>query len=91
MLGTHACGQAVAVYNVDGCYYATSDICTHGHAHLSDGWFEGGLIECPLHAGQFDVKSGKGMGPPITCDVRTFPVRVVDGSVEVCVSDAAGD
>jgi nitrite reductase/ring-hydroxylating ferredoxin subunit len=83
MLGTQARGVAIAIYNVDGSFYATHDICTHQFAHLSDGWFEGKLIECPLHAGQFDVTTGKGMGPPITCDLRTFPVRVVADVIEV--------
>ena len=89
MLGTQAGGESIAVYNIEGCYYATSNICTHEHAFLSDGYLEGKLIECPLHAGVFDVTSGKGMGPPIMCDIRTFPVRVVAQAVEVCVQAEA--
>lgn len=85
MLGTEVGGASIAVYNVGGCYYATSNICTHEHVHLSDGYLEGKLIECPLHAGTFDVTTGKGMGPPIMCDIRTFPVRVVAEAVEVCI------
>ena len=85
MLGTEVGGASIAVYNVGGCYYATSNICTHEHVHLSDGYLEGKLIECPLHAGTFDVTTGKGMGPPITCDIRTFPVRVVAEAVQVCI------
>ena len=91
MLGTQAGGQSVAVYNVDGTYYATGNICTHQFAHLTDGWFEGNLIECPLHGGQFDVTTGKGMGPPITCDIRTFPVRVVGDEIQVDVGHAPGE
>lgn len=89
MIGTHAGGKAVAVYNVDGCYYATHDLCTHETAHLSDGYLEGKVIECPLHGGQFDVTTGKGLGPPITCDIRTFPVRVVSDRIEVRVDPGA--
>lgn len=86
MKGAQAGGQSIVIYNVDGCHYATHDICTHAFAHLSDGWFEGKLIECPLHAGQFDVTTGKGVGPPIMCDIRTYPVRVVGETIEVHVT-----
>jgi naphthalene 1,2-dioxygenase ferredoxin component len=85
MIGTQGGAQNLAVYNVDGKYYATGNICTHQYAHLSDGWFEGSIVECPLHAGQFDVTTGKGLGPPITCDLRTFAVRVVGDKIEVYV------
>ena len=95
MIGTQAGDQPVAIYNVDGTFYATHNICTHQLAHLSDGWLEGCIVECPLHAGQFDVTTGKGLGPPIMCDIRTFPVRVVGDSVQVRVDPAeaapAGD
>lgn len=83
MIGTRAAGYSIVVYNVGGDYYATSNVCTHEFAHLSDGWLDGPVIECPLHGGQFDVRTGKGRGPPITCDLRTFPVRVVGDRVEV--------
>jgi naphthalene 1,2-dioxygenase ferredoxin component len=89
MLGTQGGGQSIAIFNVEGTYYATSNVCTHQFAHLSDGWFEGRLIECPLHAGQFDVTTGRGLGPPITCDLRTFPVRVVGDMIEVYVGEGA--
>jgi Rieske Fe-S protein len=40
------------------------------------GWLDGDVIECPLHGGRFEVKTGKGLGAPITCDLKTFPVRI---------------
>lgn len=75
----------VALYNIDGEIYATHNICTHAHALLSDGWLEGDVIECPLHGGRFEAKTGKGLGPPIPCDVKAFPVRIVGNSVQVDV------
>lgn len=75
----------IALYNVDGHFYATDNICTHAHALLSDGWLEGDIIECPLHGGRFEVKTGKGLGAPITCDVKTYPVRVEGDAVQVNV------
>jgi naphthalene 1,2-dioxygenase ferredoxin component len=73
----------VAVYNVEGQLYATDDICPHAYAHLSDGWLEDDVIECPLHAGRFEVKSGKGLGPPIPCDIKTFAVRVSGDDIQI--------
>jgi naphthalene 1,2-dioxygenase system ferredoxin subunit len=89
MYGSDIAGQRIAIYNVDGTFFATSNICTHAFSYLTDGWFEGKIIECPLHAGQFDVTTGQGLGPPITCDVRTFKVRVVCNRIEVNVVESA--
>ena len=77
-------GFELAIYRLDGDEIrATDNICTHAHAYLSEGWFENGVIECPLHAGCFDVRSGKGLGAPITEDLRTYPVRIEGGMVQV--------
>ncbi len=73
----------VALYNIDGEIFATHNLCTHAHALLSDGWLEGDIIECPLHGGRFEAKTGKGLGAPITCDVKTLPVRVQGNIVQV--------
>jgi naphthalene 1,2-dioxygenase ferredoxin component len=75
--------EQIAIYNVDGTLYATSNICTHAFALLSDGWLDGDVVECPLHAGRFEVKTGKALGPPVDCDIKTYPVRVVGDDVQV--------
>ena len=82
-------GQRIAVYAVDGAYFATSDICTHGQAFLSDGYLDGHLIECPLHQGLFDVRTGAPAGAPCTQPVRSFPVKVERGFVHIQVEEAA--
>ena len=70
-------GLQLAVYHLaDGTWHCTDNICTHAYALLTDGWLEGTTIECPLHAGQFDVCTGKGLGAPIEEDLKTFPVRI---------------
>ena len=84
--GVKAGGVDVALYNIGGEIYATDNICTHAHALLSDGWLEGDIIECPLHGGRFEAKTGKGLGAPVPCDVKKFPVRIVDNSVQVDVT-----
>jgi nitrite reductase/ring-hydroxylating ferredoxin subunit len=73
----------IAVYNVAGQFYATDNICTHAQALLSDGWLDGDVIECPLHGGRFEVKTGKGLGAPITCDIKIYPVRVQGDAIQV--------
>jgi naphthalene 1,2-dioxygenase system ferredoxin subunit len=78
-----AAGREIAVYSVDGQVFATDNICTHGHARLCDGFLEGHEIECPLHQGKFDVRSGKAMCEPLTEDIQTYQVKIEDGAVYV--------
>ncbi|NIJ09284.1 nitrite reductase/ring-hydroxylating ferredoxin subunit [Sphingomonas vulcanisoli] len=76
-------GAEIAIYKVDGDYFATSNICTHGLARLSDGYLDGFLIECPLHQGLFDIRNGKCAGDPVDVDLASYDVRVVNDTVEV--------
>jgi naphthalene 1,2-dioxygenase ferredoxin component len=78
--------QSIAIYNLDGEFYATDNVCTHAQAFLSDGWLDGEVIECPLHAGRFDIKTGKALGPPVDIDIKTYPVRVVGDEIQVRVA-----
>lgn len=80
-------GRELAFYGVDGQVYATDNVCTHGHARLCDGFLEGTEIECPLHQGKFDVRSGKAMCAPLTEDLRTYPVKIENGRVYVDLGD----
>lgn len=75
--------REIALYRLaDGEICATSNICTHGQAYLSEGWMtDEGCIECPLHGGAFDIKTGAGMGPPIDEDLQTYEVRVLEGEI----------
>lgn len=86
-------GQPLAVFRLGDAVYALRDKCSHGNARLSDGYVEDGCVECPLHQGLIDIRSGAARSAPITEAVRSFPVRVVAGRVEVNVdtdADAAG-
>ena len=77
--------EEVALFNIDGSIFATSNICTHAFASLCDGFQEGEEIECPLHEGRFNIKTGKAMCAPVTDDLDTFEVKVEDGDVFVKV------
>lgn len=83
VIAVQVAGKEVALYGVDGDVYATDNICTHGHARLCDGFLEGTEIECPLHQGKFDVRTGKAMCAPLTEDIRSYPVKIENGRVFV--------
>jgi nitrite reductase/ring-hydroxylating ferredoxin subunit len=68
-------GREIALYHIDGSFYATDDGCTHEQASLADGFIDGTAIECPLHGGSFDIKTGRAIAPPCTVDLRTYPVK----------------
>ena len=78
--------QYIALFNIEGSFYATDDICTHEYASLAEGFVDGDIIECPLHAGQFHIPTGKAMSPPVTEDLRTFAVKVDGDDIYVQVS-----
>jgi 3-phenylpropionate/trans-cinnamate dioxygenase ferredoxin subunit len=76
-------GARVAVFHIEGEFFAVDDRCTHQEAYLSDGFIEGCSVECPLHASCFDLRTGMPSGPPAVRPVRTHPVVVRDGEVFV--------
>ena len=83
VIGVIVNGREIALYETDGEIFATDDICTHAYAKLSDGWMEKGEIECPLHAGRFEIKTGKATAPPCIDDIKTYPVRVEGDAIQV--------
>jgi naphthalene 1,2-dioxygenase system ferredoxin subunit len=76
VIGVVVAGRDIAIYTVGDCVYATDNICTHGQARLCDGFLDGHEIECPLHQGKFDVRTGQPMCEPVTQPVRSYPARV---------------
>ncbi|WP_250474128.1 anthranilate 1,2-dioxygenase ferredoxin subunit AndAb [Caballeronia sp. GAFFF1] len=77
--------KPVAVFRIGDEVFALHDLCTHGHARLSEGFVEDGCVECPLHQGLFDIRSGAPRCAPVTEAVRSYPIRIVDGQVEIHV------
>jgi len=71
----------LAVYNIDGDYFVTDDICTHGRASLSDGYIEGDVVECSLHSGKFNIKTGAVVSLPCTEPIKTYKTTVENGRV----------
>jgi nitrite reductase/ring-hydroxylating ferredoxin subunit len=81
----------LAVYNVGGAFYATDDECTHGAASLSDGILEDDIIECTMHFGAFNVRTGEAVQAPCSIALRTYKVEVKDGKILVDITKTARD
>jgi naphthalene 1,2-dioxygenase ferredoxin component len=79
--GVVIAGRDIAIYTVGDEVYATDNLCTHGNARLCDGFLDGHEIECPLHQGKFDVRTGQPACEPVTEALRRYPVRVEGGRV----------
>ena len=76
---------AVCLINLDGEYHAINDTCTHADASLSDGTIEGAILECPLHGGCFDIRTGAPAAMPVVTPIEVYQVRVVGDTVQVAL------
>ncbi len=76
-------GEKIALFRVDGAFYAMSDTCTHRGGPLSEGTVEGTEVTCPWHGAKFDLRTGAVLGPPARQGVRGYPARVTGTDVEI--------
>ena len=74
-------GLTLAVFNVDGEFFVTDDLCTHGPGSLADGYIDGDVVECNFHNGQFNIKTGEVVLPPCMVPVKTYKTMVENGRV----------
>ncbi len=77
--------KQIVIFALNGEYFATSDECSHDGGPIGDGKIEGFEIICPRHGARFDIRTGKATRFPAVEDIENFPVRVVDGYIEVGV------
>jgi ethylbenzene dioxygenase ferredoxin subunit len=75
--------RQLAVFRVGEEVHVTDAACTHGLAWLTEGGQQGHRVQCPLHGGVFDVRTGVAMSPPCTVALRTYPARVDAGFVNL--------
>lgn len=75
--------KTIAIFNVDGKYYAIDDTCTHQGGPLSEGELNGKEVTCPWHGAVFDVTTGEVLGPPAPERVSSYKVRVSGNDIEV--------
>lgn len=80
----HPGGLDLAIYQVEGEYFVTSDRCTHGAASLYDeGELNGYVVECAWHNGTFDIRTGEALTMPCRTPLRSFDTRVDDGKLYI--------
>ncbi|HEY1725368.1 MAG TPA: non-heme iron oxygenase ferredoxin subunit [Steroidobacteraceae bacterium] len=84
-----ASGQHLIVYRTADGFFATERRCTHQRADLSRGYFDRDVIECPVHQGRFDVRTGAALSAPASQPLKTYQTRVTDGEVYVAIETAA--
>jgi nitrite reductase/ring-hydroxylating ferredoxin subunit len=76
-LGVRVDGKEIAIFHMPGGdFCATENVCTHEYALLTEGWMENGCIECPLHAAQFDIRTGKALSAPADEDLKVYEIKI---------------
>ena len=77
--------EFVCLINMDGEIHAINDTCTHEEASLSDGTIIDGEIECPLHGGAFDIRTGEPTAFPVVVAIEKYDVRIEGDEIQVKV------
>lgn len=75
--------RRLALFNVDGEFYAIDDVCTHDGGPLAEGELEGYQIVCPRHGARFDVRSGEVLSFPAVVPVSAYRVLIEDGEIKI--------
>ena len=76
-------GQAIALFQVAGSYYAIENLCSHRGGSLADGMLDGHEVTCPWHVARFDIRTGAHLCPPAPQGVKSFPVRINGSDIEI--------
>jgi nitrite reductase/ring-hydroxylating ferredoxin subunit len=76
-------GKRIAVFNIDGQFFALDNTCTHRGGPLAEGEVSGHEVTCPWHGAKFDVRTGNVVGPPARQAVARYNTRVSGPDVEV--------
>ncbi len=76
-------GKPIVIFNIAGQFFSIADVCSHDDGPVGEGALEGYTIICPRHGAQFDVRTGKVLAMPAVVDIPAYPVRVVDGMLQL--------
>jgi len=76
-------GKSIVIFNIAGQFFSIADVCSHDDGPVGEGDIEGYTITCPRHGAEFDIRSGKVLQLPAVVDIPAYPVRVVDGMIQV--------
>ncbi|MBI3418045.1 MAG: nitrite reductase small subunit NirD [Verrucomicrobia bacterium] len=85
----HVRGRELALYNLDGQFYALDDLCPHAGGSLGGGCLQHGSVICPLHEWAFDLKTGQCLSNP-TIAVNIYPTRIQNGEVQIALECMGG-
>lgn len=87
--GTARCvsvnGSKIALFNIEGEFYAIDDTCSHAEASLSEGAIDGDRVECPKHGACFNIKTGEALSFPAFTPVATYEVKIDDEDILISV------
>ena len=81
-------GREIVICHTREGLFALDNICTHAHARMCEGRLRATRLVCPLHGASFDIRDGRVLGPPAVVPLPTYPIRVVDGMIEVAITRA---
>jgi 3-phenylpropionate/trans-cinnamate dioxygenase ferredoxin subunit len=76
-------GTDVAIFKIDDEFFAIEDVCSHDGTEIASGELDGDEIICPRHGARFCVKTGAVKSAPAYEDIHSYPVRIVDGMVQI--------
>lgn len=79
----HVGGKSIALFNVEGTYFAIDDTCTHKGGPLSEGEVHGTQVTCPWHGSIFDLTTGDVVQPPAPIGVSRYNTRVTGNVIEI--------
>ncbi len=81
--------NSIVLFHIGDDYYAIADLCSHDNGPVGEGELLGTEIKCPRHGARFDLKTGKALSMPAHVDIPSYPVRVVNNTIEVGIPTSA--
>jgi len=76
-------GEPIVIIHLENKYFAIADVCSHDGGPIGEGEIEGFKIRCPRHGALFDIRDGRVLALPAVVDIPAYPVRIVDGKIEL--------
>lgn len=81
-------GHDILVCHIKGEFFAVENKCSHAMAKLEGGRLRAYRLFCPRHGASFDVRDGSVKGEPATAPIRVYPLRVIDGRIQLCLEES---
>jgi 3-phenylpropionate/trans-cinnamate dioxygenase ferredoxin subunit len=76
-------GTDVAIFKINDEFFAIEDVCSHDGTEIASGELDGDEIICPRHGARFCIKTGAVKSAPAYEDIHSYPVRIVEGMVQI--------